>query len=157
MNSTITKVNINNLSPDKIDENGWGAFTCEFRTNFNLPSYIGLGNGITRGFGTLFSLNNPDSLTTEGSKDKIEDYVEEEINEEDEAITFVTIDDVPVINKRKKQKKRYNNHKKKKKEKHPRLNKKRDDVKSNRNNNTVERDDDSKFNSAEYHQKQHDF
>ena len=154
----FTKVNINNLSPDKIDENGWGAFTGEFRTNFILPSYIGLGNGITRGFGTLFSLNNPDSLITEGSKDKIEDYAEEEINEKDEAITFVTKDDVPVINKRKKQKKRYSNHKKKKKVKHHRLNKNMNDVKSNRNNdNTKKIDDDSRFNSEEYHQKQHDF
>jgi len=154
----FTKVNINNLSPDKIDENGWGAFTGEFRTNFILPSYIGLGNGITRGFGTLFSLNNPDSLITEGSKDKIEDYAEEEINEKDEAITFVTKDDVPVINKRKKQKKRYSNHKKKKKVKHHRLNKNVNDVKSNRNNdNTKKIDDDSRFNSEEYHQKQHDF
>ena len=154
----FTKVNINNLSPDKIDENGWGAFTGEFRTNFILPSYIGLGNGITRGFGTLFSLNNPDSLITEGSKDKIEDYAEEEINEKDEAITFVTKDDGPVINKRKKQKKRYSNHKKKKKVKHHRLNKNVNDVKSNRNNdNTKKIDDDSRFNSEEYHQKQHDF
>lgn len=154
----FTKVNINNLSPDKIDENGWGAFTGEFRTNFILPSYIGLGNGITRGFGTLFSLNNPDSLITEGSKDKIEDYAEEEINEKDEAITFVTKDDVPVINKRKKQKKRYSNHKKKKKVKHHRLNKNMNDVKSNHNNdNTKKIDDDSRFNSEEYHQKQHDF
>jgi hypothetical protein len=154
----FTKVNINNLSPDKIDENGWGAFTGEFRTNFILPSYIGLGNGITRGFGTLFSLNNPDSLITEGSKDKIEDYAEEEINEKDEAITFVTKDDGPVINKRKKQKKRYSNHKKKKKVKHHRLNKNMNDVKSNHNNdNTKKIDDDSRFNSEEYHQKQHDF
>ena len=154
----FTKVNINNLSPDKIDENGWGAFTGEFRTNFILPSYIGLGNGITRGFGTLFSLNNPDSLITEGSKDKIEDYAEEEINEKDEAITFVTKDDIPVINKRKKQKKRYGKTKKKKKEKHHRLNKNVNDVKSNRNNdNTKKIDDDSRFNSEEYHQKQHDF
>ena len=154
----FTKVNINNLSPDKIDENGWGSFTGEFRTNFILPSYIGLGNGITRGFGTLFSLNNPDSLITEGSKDKIEDYAEEEINEKDEAITFVTKDDVPVINKRKKQKKRYSNHKKKKKVKHHRLNKNMNDVKSNHNNdNTKKIDDDSRFNSEEYHQKQHDF
>tara|TARA_B110000263_G_scaffold11765_1_gene9974 strand:+ start:1311 stop:2276 length:966 start_codon:yes stop_codon:yes gene_type:complete len=152
----FTKVSINNLSPDKIDENGWGAFSGEFRTNFILPSYIGLGNGITRGFGTIFSLNNPDSLKTEASKDKIEDYEEEEINEKDEAITFVTIEDVPVINKRKNHKKRYSNHKKKKKGKYHRLNKNRDDVKNNRDN-AKETDDDSRFNSAEYHQKQHDF
>ena len=62
-NKIFTKVSINNLIPEKIDENGWGAFTGEFKTNFLLPSYIGLGNGITRGFGTLFSLNNPNSVS----------------------------------------------------------------------------------------------
>ena len=49
-NKIFTKVSINNLIPEKIDENGWGAFTGEFKTNFLIPSYIGLGNGITRGF-----------------------------------------------------------------------------------------------------------
>ena len=104
-NKIFTKVSLDNIIPEKIDENGWGAFTGEFQTNFLLPSYIGLGNGITRGFGTLFSLNNPSCLIPEMSKEKTEEYIEEEINEEDENITFVTIKDVPVINKRKKQKK----------------------------------------------------
>ena len=114
-NKIFTKVSINNLIPEKIDENGWGAFTGEIKTNFLIPSYIGLGNGITRGFGTLFSLNNPNSLTPESSKEKPEKYIEEEINEEDEDITFVTIKDAPVINKRKKPKKRQAYYKKTKK------------------------------------------
>ena len=99
-NKIFTKVSVNNLIPEKIDENGWGAFTGEFKTNFLLPSYIGLGNGITRGFGTLFSLNNSNGLIPGASKEKTEEYIEEEINEEDEDITFVTIKDVPVNNKR---------------------------------------------------------
>ena len=33
-NKIFTKVSINNLIPEKIDENGWGAFTGEFKTNY---------------------------------------------------------------------------------------------------------------------------
>ena len=157
-NKIFTKVSIDNLIPEKIDENGWGAFTGEFKTNFLLPSYIGLGNGITRGFGTIFSLNNPSGLISEASKEKTEEYIEEEINEEDEDITFVTMKDVPVINKRKKQKKRHAHHKKIQKQKKQRPTKNRHNIEKNNSNNnkTIDTDDDSRFNSEEYHQKQHD-
>ena len=157
-NKIFTKVSIINLIPEKIDENGWGAFTGEFKTNFLLPSYIGLGNGITRGFGTLFSLNNPNGLIPETSEEKTEEYIEEEINEEDENITFVTIEDVPVINKRKKQKKRHTHHKKIKKNKNKRLIKNIQSIEKNNSNNsnTKDTDDDSRYNSEKYHQKQHD-
>ena len=157
-NKIFTKVSIDNLIPEKIDENGWGAFTGEFKTNFLLPSYIGLGNGITRGFGTLFSLNNPSCLIPEISKEKTEEYIEEAINEEDEDITFVTMKDVPVISKRKKKKKRQAHHKKIQKQKKQRPTKNRHNIeKDNSNNNkTIDTDDDSRFNSEEYHQKQHD-
>jgi len=157
-NKIFTKVSIDNLIPEKIDENGWGAFTGEFKTNFLLPSYIGLGNGITRGFGTLFSLNNPSSLIPEISKEKTEEYKEEAINEEDEDITFVTMKDVPVISKRKKQKKRQAHHKKIQKQKKQRPTKNRHNIEKNNSNNNkiIDTDDDSRFNSEEYHQKQHD-
>ena len=157
-NKIFTKVSVNNLIPEKIDENGWGAFTGEFKTNFLLPSYIGLGNGITRGFGTLFSLNNSNGLIPGASKEKTEEYIEEEINEEDEDITFVTIKDVPVIKKRKKQKKRQAHHKKIIKNKNQRPTKNRHSIEKNNSNNsnTIDTNDDSRFNSEEYHQKQHD-
>ena len=157
-NKIFTKVSIDNLIPEKIDENGWSAFTGEFKTNFLLPSYIGLGNGITRGFGTLFSLNNPSCLIPEISKEKTEEYIEEAINEEDEDITFVTMKDVPVISKRKKQKKRQAHHKKIQKQKKQRPTKNRHNIEKNNSNNnkTIDTDDDSRFNSEEYHQKQHD-
>ena len=153
-----TKVIIDNKMPEKIDDNGWGAFTGQFKTNFILPNYTGLGNGITRGYGALFSLNNPNSLVEENFKDKIDDYLEEEINEDDELMTFVTIDDAPVINKRKKYKNRNNNKNRKRKNK---KNKSANDkygkhinrLQTNKNNDI---DDETRFNSEEYHQKQHD-
>ncbi len=153
-----TKVIIDNKMPEKIDDNGWGAFTGQFKTNFILPNYTGLGNGITRGYGALFSLNNPNSLVEENFKDKIDDYLEEEINEDDKLMTFVTIDDAPVINKRKKYKNRNNNKNRKRKNK---KNKSANDkygkhinrLQTNKNNDI---DDETRFNSEEYHQKQHD-
>jgi hypothetical protein len=56
----FTKVALNSLFPKTVDETGWGAFTGEFRTNFLLPNYMGIGNGITRGYGAVFGLFNPD-------------------------------------------------------------------------------------------------
>ena len=153
-----TKVIFDNNAPEKIEDNGWGAFNGEFKTNFILPSYTGLGNGITRGFGTLFSLNNPNNLVEESSEEKSDDYIEEEINKEDELMTFVTIDDVPIINRRKKYKKRNNNYKRKRKSRSNKLSNKRHgrQINQSQNNNNNDIDDETRFNSEEYHKKQHD-
>ncbi len=153
-----TKVVVENNNPEKIDDNGWGAFTGEFKTNFIIPNYIGLGNGITRGYGALFSLNNPNVLIEESSKEKRDDYIEEEINEKDELITFVTMDDAPITSKRKKHKKWNNNYKRKRKNKTNNLsNSKYGKPKNRSQKNTYNNvDDDTRFNSEEYHKKQHD-
>ena len=151
-----TKVIVDNNVPEKIDDNGWGAFAGEFKTNFILPSYTGLGNGITRGYGTLFSLNNPNTLIKESTKDEIDDYLKEEINEEDELMTFVTIDDAPIINK--KNKKRSNSYKRKRKNKNKKFSKNKygKQKHSPQNNKYNDIDDETRFNSEEYHKKQHD-
>tara|TARA_Y100001970_G_scaffold252559_1_gene326487 strand:- start:1005 stop:1985 length:981 start_codon:yes stop_codon:yes gene_type:complete len=152
------KVIVDNNMPEKIDDNGWGAFAGEFKTNFILPNYTGLGNGITRGYGTLFSLNNPNILIEEGSKEKIDNYPKERINEEDELLTFVTIDDSPITSRRKKYKRRNNNHRRKRKNKANNLsNSKYGKPKNRTQKNTYnDVDDDTRFNSEEYHKKQHD-
>ena len=153
-----TKVIFDNTVPEKIEDNGWGAFAGEFKTNFILPSYIGLGNGITRGYGTLFSLNNPNNSIKESFKEKSDNYIEEEINKEDELMTYVTIDDVPIVNKRKRFKKRNNNYKRKRKARSNKLSNKRYGKQINRtqNNKYNDIDDETRFNSEEYHKKQHD-
>ncbi len=51
-----TKVEIPNLHPKSIDDNKWKSFKGDFKTNIILPNYIGLGNGITRGYGTISGL-----------------------------------------------------------------------------------------------------
>ena len=123
-----------------------------------MPNYTGMGNGITRGDGTLFSLNNPNTLTEENFKEKTDDYLVEEINEEDELMTFVTIDDAPIINKRKKYKKRKNNYRKNRKNKAKNLSNskygKQKNQPQNKKYNDI--DDETRFNSEEYHKKQHD-
>ena len=153
-----TKVVVDNIIPEKIDDNGWGAFTGEFKTNFILPNYTGMGNGMTRGYGTLYSLNNPNFLIEETHEEKIDDYLKEEIAEEDELMTFVTIDDVPIMNKRKKHKKRSNKYRRKRKNKSNNVSKIKYVEKKNRSQNKIDKDidDETRFNSEEYHKKQHD-
>ena len=51
-----TKVEVPNLHPKSIDDNKWKSFKGNFKTNIILPNYIGLGNGITRGYGTISGL-----------------------------------------------------------------------------------------------------
>ena len=126
----------------------------EFKTNFMLPSYIGFGNGITRGYGSIFSFNHPNNLEFQDSD---EDYVQEEINASDELLSFVTINDSPVINKRKK-KKRFKGKKKRAPNNSNPSSKSISRKKGNNfNNKEADIDDDSRFNSEEYHKKQHKF
>ena len=65
-NNIFTKVKLPSLFPKNIDENKWGAFDGEFETNFLLPNYIGIGNGITRGYGTILGLFEPDIFSKNG-------------------------------------------------------------------------------------------
>ena len=69
-NNIFTRVSASNLSPKSVDDNKWGAFMGAFETNFILPNYIGVGNGITRGFGTIFGVFNQDKLSFNKTKSK---------------------------------------------------------------------------------------
>ena len=150
-----TKVKVESIDPHNHEENGWRSFNGEFRTNFMLPNFIGFGNGITRGFGSIFSLNHPNNLEFQNFSKEVEDYTIEKINEDDETISCVTINDAPVINNRKK-KKRFKS-KKKGFSKSNRLQKSRYKGKNhNVKKQEIDIDDESRFNSEEYHQKQHD-
>ena len=82
-------------------------------------------------------------------------YTIEDINEDDITISCVTINDAPVISSRKK-KKRF----KVKKKRFPLNDSPRKNRFRGKNNNAkkqeIDIDDESRFNSEEYHQKQHD-
>ena len=146
-------------TPDEMkkdhEENGWSSFNGEFRTNFMLPNFIGFGNGITRGFGSIFSLNHPNNLEFQNSSKELGEYTAEDINEDDTSISIVTINDAPVISNRKK-KKRF----KSKKKAFSKNNRPQKSRYKGKNNNVkkqeIDIDDESRFNSEEYHQKQHD-
>ena len=58
----FSKLNLSTLVPKSIDDNNWGAFNGEFIINFFLPYYLGIGNGITRGYGTICDYNDSLSL-----------------------------------------------------------------------------------------------
>ena len=67
-----TKIIIPSLFPKSVDEKRWGSFSGEFKTNFLLPSYIGIGNGLTRGYGTIFGMFNTDTFNFIKDKTKSE-------------------------------------------------------------------------------------
>jgi len=91
-----TKVKVSSLFPRPVDENKWGAFMGEFKTNFVLPNYIGVGNGITRGFGTIFGMFNPDSFSfdEEELKQDFTSETSEPLAEQDD-LESVSASDVP--------------------------------------------------------------
>ena len=150
-----TKVGVDNIDPHNHEENGWKSFNGEFRTNFMLPNFIGFGNGITRGYGSIFSMNHPNNLEFQNFSKELEEYTFEDINEDDNAMSCVTINDVPVISNRKK-KKRFKS-KRKGFSKNNRTQKNRFKNKNNKlKKQEIDIDDESRFNSEEYHQKQHD-
>ena len=67
-----TKLEIPNLHPKSIDDNKWKSFKGDFKTNIILPNYIGLGNGITRGYGTISGLFDINTVVFDKELDKEE-------------------------------------------------------------------------------------
>mgnify|MGYP001427975081 CR=1 FL=1 len=81
----FTKVTLSSLFPTPVDENNWGAFDGEFRANFLLPNYLGIGNGITRGYGTVFGLFNPEIFSfNEGDLQELKDQTDKDQTDKDQ-------------------------------------------------------------------------
>ena len=160
----FTKLNLSTLLPKKMDENNWAAFEGEFETNFILPNYIGIGNGITRGYGTLrglFNFNKNDILETEEAPSPLSDFQEIDVNK---------IPNSNKIHKRKKSKPKRSkkilneefdieNHKVKvnkpgrykNSKQNNKINKNKTRSKQNKSTGEIN------YNSEEYHKKQHQF
>ena len=82
---------LDTLKPRIMDEGKNASFEGGFCTNFVLPNYIGVGNGITKGFGALYSELNPSAIgigddVTEVSADSFSDLEELPQGWEEEAI-----------------------------------------------------------------------
>ena len=153
-----TKLRLDSLSPKPVYENGWGSFSGEFQTNFVLPNYIGVGNGITRGYGAIHDFK----FDEETIKSEIKNN-QNNINEEDEDLFSINVKNVPMPRRKSK---KVNNKKKNKvkkvlseeyeiEEKAPQKlkskpKKKLEKIKSEQKTST-----ENNFNTVEYHKKQH--
>lgn len=158
-----TKIKLSSLLPKPVDEDNWGAFTGEFQTNFVLPDYIGIGNGITRGYGAIHSLYNPEDYTFENgivlSNDNDNKTVP--IIEDDESVKAIIVKNVP--KPRRKSKNKTGKKKKIKKvltEEFVVKNGKPGPIKNKPHKKQTQpkprkNSDDNNFNTIEYHQKQH--
>lgn len=73
LNSKVfSKLKLDSLYPRMVDDGKMGAFYGDFHTNFILPNFLGIGNGITKGYGVVFSQFNPSDFTFDESEVKEE-------------------------------------------------------------------------------------
>ena len=162
----FTKVNLSSLFPKPVDENNWGAFFGEFSTNFNLPNFIGLGNGITRGFGAIYSLFNPQGFHFEESTVSVNTSNKDAENHKmgvESALNGINVDNSPKT-KRKSLKKIIHSSKKELSEEfdieeNVPESKRRRKLGGKGDNTKLEDRTDNKepnFNTAAYHKKQHE-
>lgn len=63
----FSRLDLESLYPKMVDDGQMGAFQGEFRTNFVLPNFLGVGNGITKGYGVIFSQFNPSDFSFDES------------------------------------------------------------------------------------------
>ena len=91
-----TKLKLDSLFPKPVYENNWGSFSGEFQTNFVLPNYIGVGNGITRGYGAIHGLYNLQDFKfdEDALKSKVIDNKPENIIEDND-LRSVKVKNVP--------------------------------------------------------------
>lgn len=153
-----TKIRLTSLLPKPVDEDNWGAFTGEFQTNFILPDFIGIGNGITRGYGAIHGLYNPENLTFDKiSSSESDNHLA--FSEEDNSIKSVVVKNVPKPRRKSKTKKNQKNKPQKTKADKPKpstTKKSTKDLKQRHGKKVSDQNiDDVSFNTAEYHKKQH--
>jgi len=175
----FTKVKVSSLFPKPVDENKWGAFMGEFKTNFVLPNYIGVGNGITRGYGTIYGMFNPETFSfdeDELAKEKSETPTET-FTEDDDQIDSVEAHEVPKPKRRQRKPRPKKTSRWKRKSSHQHNSQARgirtggrifseefdiEDDKPQKGNMITddkieESPDDSKFNTEKHHKRQHKF
>ena len=156
----FTKVNLTSMFPKPVDERNWGAFSGEFRTNFLLPNYLGIGNGITRGYGAVYGMFNPQSFQFDEAslREQNEDGDQSQSNSMAVSeLEGVTVEDVP-------KPKRHIAKKRKMKKRTKKVLTKEFDIEENKitvlselkqNKKEYINPEDDKFNSPEFHKKQH--
>ena len=153
------KLRLNSLLPKPVERDKWGAFEGEFQANFILPNYIGIGNGITRGYGSIHGLFNPEELELNDKSSKLENESSLLVDlENDEEIQIVKVETVPKPQRKSKKKKSTKkamlekNDISRKPSIRPKPRKKTLNTKQ-----PNQAPSDNNFNTAEYHKKQHKF
>ena len=162
----FTKVNLSSLFPKPVDENNWGAFFGEFSTNFNLPNFIGLGNGITRGYGAIYSLFNPQGFHFEESTVSVNNSNKDAENHKigvESALNGINVDNFPKTKRKSLKKIRHTSKKVLSEELDieenvPEAMRRRKLGGKGDNTNLEDRTDNEEpnFNTAAYHKKQHE-
>ena len=160
-----TKLELFDLKPKKVDEKNWGCFQGQFKTNCILPNFIGLGNGITRGLGTIYFDSNSLIINSDQNEKTV-------VFEKEEGLQIVDFSDVPKPKRRKKRNKIKKNKKIKNSNKRilnkkSSYNKKRhfnknqsNNIYSDHNFNKIENEENlenKNYNTEEHHKRQHKF
>ena len=171
----LVKLKPLSLTPDPVDEHRWGAFSGAFKTNFSLPSFIGIGNGITRGFGTIYK-GFGYKVAKNGDGEDLNENPFENIDGMND-VDRISITDVPIPKKkrfkrRNKKQLKTRNKKFAKKKKNKNYENTTRNKSQNRNsgpkyhnlendNKKIEKDvdynDDQRFNTEKHHKQQHKF
>jgi len=161
-----TKLRLDSLFPKPVYENNWGSFSGEFQTNFILPNFIGLGNGITRGYGAIRGSYNPQDFKFDEETLCSKTVDNKAVNpiEEDDDLRSVIVKNVP---KPRRKSKNITDRVKNKSKKvlseeyviEEKLVKTINNTTSKKNHqhrgNTLEPSSEDSFNTIEYHKKQH--
>ena len=163
----FSRINISSLEPISEDQKGWGAFQGEFYSNIILPNYIGIGNGITRGYGTIFGETRDENIDFNDNEfnslkdEALESKISIEENNIFSSIEEIEVDRVPkpVISRKRKQQGKRNRSKKLKSFSNNGIksNRKANNKSSIKNKSKMKNNSESSinYNSEEYHKKQH--
>lgn len=160
-----TKLKLNSIFPKPVYENNWGSFSGEFQTNFVLPNYIGLGNGITRGYGAIHGLYNPQDFKFDEDilNPEVIDNKPTNIIEDDDTLQSVKVKNVPkprrksksAVNKGKGKVKKVLSEEYEIEEKPVKKIKTKPKRKPQEKKETPKTPLDNNFNTVDYHKKQH--
>jgi hypothetical protein len=160
-----TKLRLDSLFPKQVYENNWGSFSGEFQTNFVLPNYIGVGNGITRGYGAIHGLYNPQDFKFDEETLSSENINPKPINiiREDDDLRSVKVKNVPksrrksqnVPTKEKNQVKKVLSEEYEIEEESPKRIKLKPKKKPQEKKSNSKSLSESNFNTVEHHKKQH--
>ena len=149
-----TWLSLSSLSPKTVGEKNWGSFFGGFKTNFILPNYIGLGNGITRGFGAIYGLFDSDGFSFDKELLKEDPEYKEDTGKNKPPTKFKKkkrLSNKKIRERKTSYKTKNSRNNKFKKKKHPQFIDKAQDTETDSKHHEFN------FNRGKFHKKQHEF